>query len=369
METILIAVIALLVVVNVITLINVVAGPFLSVYRKPAGTPLVSVLIPARNEERNLPECLATFQTQTYSRFEVLILDDHSSDGTQKIAKTFARSDDRMKVIRGKELPAGWTGKNWACAQLSRWAKGKILLFMDADVRPGPAAIENLVAVFERFKAAGVSAFPRQRFSNRAAQIVVPLMDVILYGALPLRAVRIRRFSSLLAANGQWLAFTKETYDSIGTHAAVRSEIVEDMALARRVKHEGLRFVVTSGVGAVECSMYDTWEEIVRGFSKNFFAGFGFRPVAFVGVLAVLFVLMLFPFAALALSVSAYTVAAVGLNLSFRLMMSARFGHGLLPLLLHPLGVLAAIVIGLNALRLYYFHGEVHWKDRPIVLR
>jgi chlorobactene glucosyltransferase len=366
---ILIGIIALLVLVNIITIINVVAGPFLRNYYRPAGTPLVSVLIPARNEEKNISDCLSTLQTQTYSRFEVIVLDDHSSDATHKIAKAFAASDDRMKVIRGKELPPGWTGKNWACSQLSKKAKGKILLFMDADVRPGPAAIENTVAAFERFKASGVSAFPRQRFSNRAAEIVVPLMDVLLYGALPLRAVKIRRFSSLLAANGQWLAFTSEAYQSIGTHAAVRMEIVEDMALARRVKHEGLRFVVTSGVGAVECSMYDAWKDLVGGFSKNFFAAFGFRPSAFIAVLSVIFVLAVLPFVALALSFPLYAVVAVALNYAFRFMMSARFGHGILTAVLHPLGALAAIVIGLNALRLYYFHGEVHWKDRPIVVR
>lgn len=369
MEIILIGILAVLVLINLVTLFNVVAGPFLKSYRKPITTPLVSVLVPARNEERNLKSCLDALSSQTYSRFEVLVLDDRSTDSTFGIAEHAVQSDPRIRVLKGEEVPAGWTGKNWACVQLSRQSKGEIVLFMDADVRPGPAAVENLVAVFERFRASGVSAFPQQRFNGWAAQMIIPLMDVFVYGMLPLRSVMSKRFVSLLAANGQWLAFTREAYEKAGTHEAVRSEIVEDMALARLVKKQGMRFVLTSGVGAVECTMYNTWQEILGGFSKNFFAAFNFRPAMFLAVLTLMFTVFVLPFGLAAFDTSWYALAAVALNLTFRLMMSARFGHGVASALLHPLGVLGAVGIGLNALRLYYIHGEVRWKDRSIIVR
>lgn len=369
METILLISLILLILINAIAIVNVIAGPLQRSYSSPTTTPLVSVLVPARNEERNLSACLEYLSQQSYPHLEIRVLNDHSVDGTLAIARKAAEHDPRITIIAGEELPEGWTGKNWACYQLSRRATGQIMLFVDADVRARRGAIESLVAMLERFHADAATAFPQQALSGIFAKAVIPIMDVLLYGALPLRLVRVKAFPSLSAANGQWIAFRREAYEAIGTHSAVRMNIVEDVALARRVKEQKMRLVVASGVGSVDCAMYDGLPEIVEGFSKNFFAAFNFRLLAFIPVLLLLALLFVLPFVMLLVDIAPIVIGLVALNFSLRGMLALRFRHGVASVFLHPFGVVIALAIGLNAIRLYYHRKGVFWKGRMISVR
>ena len=363
--------IAILVALGFATLVaatNMTAGPFLVDAGRPTISPLVSVLIPARNEERTLPLCLGSLKSQSYGALEVIVCDDHSSDGTELAVRAAQVADPRVRLIRGRDLPDGWTGKNWTCAQLAKEARGEIMLFLDADVIPGPEAIAHTVAVFERYRAEAMSAFPEQILRTLEAKAVIPLMDVLLYCFLPLQLVHRTAFPSLVAANGQWLAFTRGAYQAVGTHEAVRGNVVEDMALARRVKERHLKFVLLSGAGSVRCAMYSTVSEIVGGFSKNFFAGFGQRTIPFLGVLALFVAIFVIPPLGLLTSQAPFVLVGVLLNLALRLLLTWRLRHGMVSVLLHPLGALAAVLIGLNGIRLAKLRGEVSWKGRTITL-
>jgi len=361
--------IVLLATINAVAAVNVIAGPFLRKYSTPSTRPLISLLIPARNEELNLPRCLEALSQQAYPALEVIVLDDQSDDGTLDVAERWAVKDARFSVVAGQPLPEGWTGKNWACYQLAQKAAGEVLIFIDADVHPTPRAVENTLAVFERFRADAVSSFPGQHLRGLAAKGIIPMMDVILYGALPLPLVFRTKFESLSAANGQWFAFRREAYEAVGTHSVVRNNVVEDVALARLIKRRGMRLVLTSGVGSVACEMYSNLSEINEGFSKNFFAAFRFRPSAFLPFLALMLLVFVLPYVLLLHDISASTMLAVGLNLTFRSMLATRFRHGLVSVILHPLGSLAAVLIGLNAIRLYYVRGGVRWKGRTVPVR
>lgn len=353
---------------TLVAAVNMTAGPFLAGAGIPATRPLVSVLIPARDEERTLPLCLGALKSQTYGALEVVVCDDHSSDGTELAVRAAQKADPRVRLISGRDLPDGWTGKNWACAQLAGEARGEILLFVDADVIPGPDSVAQTVAVFERYRTDAMSSFPEQILRTLEAKAVIPMMDVLLYCFLPLQLVHRTSFPSLVAANGQWIAFRRGAYQSIGTHEAVRSSVIEDMALARRVKERGLKFVVLSGAGSVRCAMYSTFSEIASGFSKNFFAGFGQRTIPFLGVLALFLVLFVVPPLGLLSSQAPFVLVGVLLNLVLRLLLSWRLGHGMASVLLHPFGALGAVLIGLNGIRLAKLRGEVSWKGRRITL-
>lgn len=362
-ETVILLALAL---VTIVVAVNMVAGPFLARSGAATRRPVVSVLIPARNEKRTLGPCLEGFRTQSYDKVEIIVCDDHSTDGTEMAVHAARRVDPRVRLLKGTELPDGWTGKNWACAQLAREASGEIFVFVDADVVPGPQALEQTVAALERSGADGLSAFPEQRLTTPEAKAVVPMMDVMLYCFLPLVLVHRTRFPSLVAANGQWIAFTRGAYMAIGTHEAVRADVVEDMALARRIKSTGRKFLLASGAGTVRCTMYATLPEIVEGFSKNFYAGFGHRTALFVGLLALFVILFVVPPAGLLFSQSPFFLAGSLLNLTFRSLLAWRLRHGALSVVLHPLGALAAVLIGLNGIRLAKLRGSVRWKGRDI---
>ena len=369
MDILLTAVAALLLPIVLTVLVNMTAGPFLRRFgtRAEHSSPTsLSILIPARNEERNIGILLEHLRAQEYRDFSVVVLDDGSGDATAEIVRGHAREDARIRLIAGEALPPGWTGKNWACHQLSRAADGDILLFVDADVRPSPHAVADTLGAFTTHQADAVSAFPQQILHGAAARLIVPVMDLILYGFLPLPLVHRTRTPSLAAANGQWIAFRRDAYERIGGHAGVRTDIVEDIALARRVKRHGGTMLLTAGAGSVACRMYEGFAEVREGFSKNFFAAFGFNALAFSAALLFMLAVFVLPYAMLFTSWWPYALAAVALNLLFRLMLSWRAGHGLLSALLHPVGVLGAVFIGIEGMLHRYRRGAVRWKDRHI---
>ncbi len=208
--------------------------------------------------------------------------------------------------------------------------------------------------------------FPRQQLDGVVSKAVVPMMDLLLYAFLPLQLVHRTRAASLAAANGQWIAFRRACYDAIGGHAALRNEVVEDIALARAVKRHGFRMLLTSGVGALRCRMYRSPGEVLRGFSKTFFAAFDFRAAAFIPMLLFMLLVFVLPFVWLAIDAHLLALTAIGLNVLLRAFMSIRLRHGWLSVILHPLGILGAVGIGMHAIWQRYRRGSVIWKDRAI---
>ena len=197
---------------------------------------LVSVLIPARNEENNIANCLNNILQQDYENFEIFVLDDQSTDRTKEIVKSFSQKHSCVFYVDGEPLPPNWTGKNWACHQLSKKAKGKYLLFVDADVELAKNALSSALKILFAKQVKMLSVFPTQKIKTLGEWLIVPLMNWLLLSFLPLKQVYASANISLIAANGQFMLWERETYFDIGGHKQVANAVVEDMELARKTK-------------------------------------------------------------------------------------------------------------------------------------
>lgn len=241
--------------------------------------PMVSVLIPARNEAGNigaLLESLSVLHTPNDPiSIEVIVYDDLSEDQTASIVDAFCRKDKRFRLIRGKALPDGWLGKNHACHQLALEAKGKYLLFLDADVGIRKGLIEAALAHLQKYNLALLSIFPQQVMRSWGERITVPLMNWILVSLLPLILTRISSWSSFAAANGQFMLFNALTYHQYRFHQSVKQHKVEDIVVFRMMKKMGLKVQTLLSNGMITCRMYSSFSESVRGFSKNVYEFFG----------------------------------------------------------------------------------------------
>jgi chlorobactene glucosyltransferase len=335
--------------------------------------PPVSILVPARNEEANIRACIESLLRQDYPGFELHVLDDNSTDGTASILREMAEGGTRFTVHAGAEPPAGWVGKNYACHQLSLQARGDWLLFTDADTVHEPHSVREAMQRALAERADLLTLIPRQIMTTAAEKLVIPLLHFVSMTLLPLFLVHHTRNSKFAIGVGQFMLFRRETYERIGGHSCVKSEIVEDIRLAKIVKAAGGRLRVMSGVELVSCRMYRSMGDIWNGFTKNIFAGFGFSFPLMAAVLAMLFVLFVLPFLLLAAALpdaaanplpAALAGAQVALIWIIRLTLSARFRLGFWSSLLHPLGILAVIAIALNSWLRISFGPGAGWKGR-----
>jgi len=236
---------------------------------------LVSVLIPARNEEDNIGNIISDLINQDYRNIEVIVFNDQSDDRTAEIATEYTIRDKRIQLVNSDGLPDGWLGKNFACHSLSKYSKGKYLLFLDADVRIGDNVIEKAVTFSENHNLGLISIFPKQIIRSFGEMITVPNMNYILVSLLPLVLVRKSKFPSLAAANGQFMFFKADIYRSMWPHEKMRSDKVEDISISRTYKEKGIKVACLLGDNAISCRMYSGFRESVNGFSKNVVAFFG----------------------------------------------------------------------------------------------
>lgn len=239
--------------------------------------PLVTALVPAKDEEASLADCLASIAAQDYPNLEILIVDDRSTDRTPEIARSFAASEPRARVVTITELPEGWTGKTHALQYASEQARGEWFWFLDADTRQGP---ENLSIVMEYARAQGamlVSLLPEMRCETFWENVVQPLAGIVLIQSYPLFWVNDDR-KKLAFANGQYILIHRDAYFRAGGHASVRDRFVEDIALAGRVKSLGLpiRMAVALGIGSTR--MYASLGHLVRGWSRILYDALGRNP-------------------------------------------------------------------------------------------
>jgi len=235
--------------------------------------PNVSVLIPARNEAAVLADTLHRLATQDYANLEILVLDDRSEDSTLQIARQLAAQFPHIRVLQGTPLPPGWTGKNWACAQLATAATADLLLFTDADVRWHPGAVHSVVATLQTLDADLLTVWPTQLTHSWGERLTVPLMAMAVLGYLPVRLAHDFFHPLAAAANGQCMAFRRPAYTAIGGHAAVQAAIVEDIQLAEHIKAAGLKLRMADGAGLVACRMYAGSQAAFDGYTKNILAG------------------------------------------------------------------------------------------------
>jgi len=237
--------------------------------------PKLSILIPARNEATIIGQAVKALLGQSYTNFELLLLDDQSNDDTGQIATQAANGDARFRLVSGAPLPPGWLGKNWACHQLSQAATGDWLLFADADVSWQPDAIPSLLAQAQTGSADLLAIWPTQQTESWAERLVVPLINFAILCYLPILPVHFTHWPAFAAANGQSLFFRRSAYDQVGGHAAVRDNVIEDVVLAKAIKANRLRLRLVDGNRLVSCRMYQNWPDVRSGFAKNMLAGHG----------------------------------------------------------------------------------------------
>ena len=226
--------------------------------------PVVSVIVPARNEEVNLRTCLESLVAQEGITFELIVVDDNSTDRTREIAESFAKA----RVVDAGPLPPNWTGKNNAMTVGARQAKGKWLLFTDADTVHKPRSLARAVAEGEEYGAALLSYSPEQEVHGFWEKAVMPVIFAELAATYPPKKVNDPA-SPVAAANGQYLLISRAAYDAVGGHAAISSNLLEDVALARLVKTSGRRLRFRYGGDAVRTRMYRSFAQMKEGWTKN----------------------------------------------------------------------------------------------------
>jgi chlorobactene glucosyltransferase len=348
----------------------------------PSG-PLVSILIPARNEARNIEVCLRSLLSQDHPYCEVVMLDDHSQDATAQIARGLGLSETGSvaRLLHGQPLPEGWTGKAWACHQLARAARGEYLFFTDADTTHAHGTVTALLACAKERRADLVSAWPRLVTITWSEKLVLPMLLLLAMMLYPhWLALLLQRFPAVArrlprkwvrmcgAANGQSIFFRRVAYDRIGGHEAVRDHLVEDVALGRAVAAEigdGMRLFNCDALRFSTCRMYQSFWEVWEGFTKNIRAAFEGSLAGYLFVAVTQIFCFLLPCVAVLFPVShrALIVKEVALISLIRLILTVRFRTSWVSWVFHPFGHAIALAIGLNSWRKMNA-GGVTWKGR-----
>ena len=239
----------------------------------PASGRMVSVIIPARNERDTIETVVRSALASTYRPFELLVVDDRSTDDTAAIVARLAAEDPRIRLVEGAPLPDGWYGKPWACHQGYRAAGGELLLFTDADTRHEPELLARSVGALEQEGADLVTVSPHQRCVTFWERVIMPQIWLLLGLRFhPARVNRARRERDVIA-NGQFILMPRGSYEAIGTHAAVRHEVAEDLALAQACFRAGRKLHFAFAERLMETRMYQGLESLIEGWSKNVYLG------------------------------------------------------------------------------------------------
>lgn len=339
-------------------------------FPKTKRCPKVSILVPARNEENTIKNCVNSLLQQDYNNFEVIVLNDHSIDQTDAILRNIR--SERLRIINGKPLPMNWTGKSWACQQLALEANGEFILFTDADMIHHPLIISYAVDAMESDKIDLLTAITHNETISFGEIITIPFPTLCIFTILPLVvAYAFPKSTAFSAANGKFMFFRKEVYEKIGGHAAIRNNAVEDIELGKLIKKNGYRWRLFDISHLVSCRMYNNFSEAVAGFSKNYFALFGYRFLIALFVWFWLALITWHPLITIGRQVitnnfnNYYAIVSIIATISLWILTSFKFGFPFYLFLIYPIIITISIFIGLRSMVMTIL-GRTVWKGRRL---
>jgi glycosyltransferase involved in cell wall biosynthesis len=325
-------------------------------------SPSVSVLVPMRNEERNVASLIpALLRSQNLKNFHVSVLDDGSDDKTHEELLRFSRE---ITITQGKELPAGWMGKPFACYQLSSQSASEYLLFVDADVRPSPEAIASAITFIERLKWDFLSPYPAQSAPTLLMRLIQPLLQWSWFASVPLRFAESGKVNSMIVANGQFFLVKRSAYESIGGHAVVKAEVLEDLALARALSEAGFKGGVADGSELIQCSMYERDRDLIDGYTKSLWKAFG-GVAGSIFTIALLVATQILPITLLIAGVYGALVPFLLAGLT-HLLSSIKTRSLPINSLAHPVAILLLILLICESYRRKVL-GRLEWRGRRVI--
>jgi len=331
----------------------------------------VSVLLPVRDEQRHVSDCVAAL-LRVEGVDEIIVLDDASSDLTAQLAADQIATDARARLMTSDPAdapPAGWLGKPWACQRLADAATGTVLIFVDADVRLGFDSVTCAVSLLRQRGLGLISPYPRQVADGLLLRLVQPLLQWSWLTFVPMRVSESSLRESLAVANGQFVVMDADDYRRAGGHAAVRSEVIEDVALARNLRAHGIRTAVTDGSDIATCRMYDNSSELIEGYRKSLWAAFGSPTGALTATGLLAFVYLLPPVAA-TLSrdqvIRRWGWAGYLAGVAGRAVVAGTTRQRVLPDVLAQPGSIAALCALTGWSLIGHRRGTLRWKGRAI---
>jgi len=339
--------------------------------------PLVSVLVPARNEERNIKRCLLSLTKQDYANIEILVLDDNSSDNTAEIVRELSKRDGRIKLYHGKELKNGWMGKSYACHQLAGYAGGDYLIFTDADTLHFPDSVSSALACLEKNKLDALSVLSKQIMVTIHERMIVPFGHYMIMCFMPLYLIKNTKSPLFCTAIGQFMLFKKEVYKKIGGYESVKSEVIDDVEISKQVKRNGYKFMIFDGRNNLYSRNYRNAREVIRGHSKTLFAAFDYNIIVMSIGIILISIIFLAPFFLILpaiffgwpMIVKELIVLQIAILLITKIILSMRFKSRAVDILLYPFSIIYLLLIAVNSIFNTVTGVGVNWKGRVYDVR
>lgn len=346
----------------------------LSDYKHVKSYPRISALVPARNEETKIRPCVSSLLAQDYPDFQVIVLNDNSTDRTGEILEKMRSRDKRLQIIQGKPLPDDWLGKHWACHQLYLASNGDCLIFTDSDTVHSPRTLTNVAAAMEAEKADMISIIPRHNLGSISEKLIMPFFALAVFTVIPLLSRFRPKSVKLMSSSGKLMAFKRNAYEATGGFASVRQNVLDDLQLPQGIQEGGLRYRLFDGTDNVTCRMYHNFKEVHEGLTKNMFAAYGYNvplflltwlwiSFAFWEPIIMLFILKI-PQYAPTLSYGLAVISIMG-TLSLWAIYYQRFKFPLYMVIFYPVSAITLTAIAVSSMVLT-LSGRAKWKNRKM---
>ena len=328
----------------------------------------LSILIPARNEEANIEKCINSIDISNALIKEIIVLDDDSKDNTWEILKKMSSSIIKLNVIKGKKKPEGWSGKSFACYQLSKYASSDWILFIDADTELEKDGIDKIIGYAQRNNYSMVSAWPKIEMKGISEKVLMPLLNFLVFSSFPTMYSLKSKISSLGLAHGACILFNKKIYEFLDGHKLVKASLFEDTELAKKWRLKGEVSVCINGMNIIRVRMYDSFKNIWLGFEKNSYPAFknSFYFFNFHFFNFIFFSLPIFfiPLHILKINENIFLFISGLLILLLRIGFSLKFKHPVWTSIFHLFSEIIFLCISLSSFIKYNFFGGIKWKSR-----